>query len=50
MGAWNGGWLLGCGNLPATGADSIWGLAGISGGPWIPHAPTFHLAGQTMKW
>ena len=31
------------------GLYSIWGLAGHSGGPWIPQAPTFHLSEAAVK-
>ena len=43
-GAWNGDSWLGCGDFLAVGLYSIWGLAGHSGGPWMPQAPTLHLS------
>ena len=37
-----GGWVAGI--CQPWGQYSIWGLAGHSGSPWIPQAPTFHLS------
>lgn len=36
-------------DLPAIGADSICWLAGHSGSPWIPQAPTFYLVRQPVN-
>lgn len=31
------------------GQYSIWGLGGLSGSPWLPQAPTFHLSKATVN-
>ena len=42
------GWVAGI--CQPWGLYSIWGLAGLSGSPWIPQAPTFHLSEAAVKY
>ena len=44
-----GGSWLGCLNLPAMGAVSIWELAANSGSSWMSQAPNLHFARQLLK-
>ena len=41
------GWVTGI--CQPWGLYSIWGLAGHSGSPWIPQAPTLHLSEAVVK-
>ena len=47
--AWSGGSWLGCLDLPAMGAVSIWELAANSGSSWMSQAPNLHFARQLLN-
>ena len=47
--AWSGGSWLGCLDLPAMEAVSIWELAAYSGSSWMSQAPNLHFARQLLN-